>query len=79
MDKFHYKGSAETKSGEKKADTKSHREHKTGKNPTKESKSKIDNSFAGRHLHETEHHVRMGHEISSDEGLPFREGDGATE
>lgn len=78
MNKFPYKGSDKTKSGQV-AGTNSHRENMTGKNPTKESKSIIDNSFAGRHLHETEHHVRMGYKKTSSDTLPFTDGDGATQ
>lgn len=79
MNKFHYKGSTETKSGQKVAGTDSHREQRTGKNPTKESKSQIRDSVAGRHLHETEHSVRMGHSTTSSDTLPFTEGNGTVD
>lgn len=77
MNKFHYKGSSETKSGKDSSDTKSHREHMDSRNPVKESKSKVRDSIAGRHLHETEHSARMGNETSSSDTLPFTEGEGS--
>lgn len=77
MDKS-YKGSKLTQSGSKAANTKSHRQFRTG-NPVKESKSQIRDSVAGRHLHETEHHLRMGHSTTSSDTLPFTEGNGTVD
>lgn len=42
----------------------------------KGSKKGIKHSFAGRHLHETEHHTRMGHELGEHDGYPSHEGAG---
>ena len=71
-----YKGSNITKMGIKAAATKSHQQFKTG-DPVKESKSQIRDSIAGRHLHETEHHLRMDHSTTSSDTLPFTEGEGS--
>ncbi len=74
-----YKGSEATKSGSEHTN-KSHRERHMGheNGGIKGSKKGIKNSFAGRHLHETEHHERMGHELSNDRTLPSNEGEGPT-
>lgn len=73
-----YKGSKATSHGEKKSGTKSHYEHK-GIPEGKDSKNKIKKSFAGRHLHETEHHTRMGNKLSNDPILQNHDGNGPTE
>lgn len=74
-----YKGSKSTSDGAKRSGTKSHYEHKGLDNiSVGDSKSKIQNSFAGRHLKETEHSKRMGHKTSTD-NFPNHEGDGATQ
>ncbi len=76
-----YKGSKATKEGQEYTSD-SHYERKGGtksgheKGGIKGSKKGIKNSFAGRHLHETEHHNRMEHNV--EEGYGFTPGDGAT-
>ena len=44
----------------------------------KGSKKGIKHSFAGRHLHETEHHGRMKHEVGTHSAFPSHEGSGPT-
>ena len=76
-----YKGSKATKEG-KEHTTDSHYERKSGKGSErggiKGSKKGIKHSFAGRNLHETEHHDRMQHQTEPEMG-GFHDGDGATQ
>lgn len=74
-----YKGSSETKKGKVHTND-SHYELRGGheKGGIKGSKKGIKNSFAGRHLSETEHHARMGH-TTQEEGFPNSGGDGPTQ
>lgn len=78
-----YKGSKSTKSG-KQHTTDSHYEQKgnmpqgSERGGIKGSKKGIKHSFAGRNLHETEHHSRMGHTNEMEMG-GFSNGDGATQ
>lgn len=76
-----YKGSSFTKQGQVHTN-KSHREHMNegkAQGGTKDPKKGIKKSFAGRHLHETEHHSRMQHQVRDVSPIPGVQGDGATE